>query len=38
MVLAIEVGGEARAYPVDLVAYHHIVNDELNGQPLAATY
>ncbi|MCP5111656.1 MAG: DUF3179 domain-containing protein [bacterium] len=38
MVLGVEVGGEARAYPLDLIAYHHIVNDEVNGQPLAVTY
>lgn len=38
MVLGIEIGGQAKAYPVRLLAYHHVVNDELNGVALAATY
>jgi len=38
MVMGVQIGGEARAYPVLLVAYHHVINDEVNGQPLAATY
>jgi hypothetical protein len=37
-VLAIALGGEARAYPVRQVAYHHVVNDTVGGVPIAATY
>ena len=38
MVLAVENGGEAVAYPVRLVAYHHVVQDTVGGTPLVATY
>lgn len=38
MVLAIEVNGEAVAYPVRLMAYHHVVADTVGGQPVVATY
>ncbi|MDT5263071.1 MAG: hypothetical protein QOC61_2075 [Acidobacteriota bacterium] len=38
MVLAVERGGEAVAYPVRLLAYHHIVADTVGGVPIAATY
>jgi hypothetical protein len=38
MVLAVERGGERAAYPVRLMAYHHIVADAVGGVPLVATY
>ena len=38
MVLAVVVGGEARAYPVRLLANHHVVNDVVAGRPITATY
>ena len=38
MVLAVHVGREARAYPVRLMAYHHLVNDVVAGVPLLPTY
>ena len=38
MVLAIEVEGIARAYPVRMLAYHHIANDELGRVPIVSTY
>ena len=38
MVLAVERGGERVAYPVRLMAYHHIVADTVGGVPLVATY
>lgn len=38
MVLAIEINGEAVAYPVRLMAYHHIVQDTVGGTPVVATY
>jgi Protein of unknown function (DUF3179) len=37
-VLAIREGGEARAYPIRSISYHHVVNDRLGGVPIAATY
>jgi hypothetical protein len=38
MVLAVEHNGERAAYPVRLMAYHHVVADAVGGVPLVATY
>ena len=38
MVLAVKNNGEAVAYPVRLMAYHHLVQDVVGGTPLVATY
>src|SRR5215210_4877205 len=38
MVLAVELNGEAVAYPVRLMAYHHVVQDTVGGQQVVATY
>ena len=38
MVIAINMHGEARAYPIRELAYHHIVNDLVAGQPIVSTY
>jgi uncharacterized protein DUF3179 len=38
MVLAVEHNGEAVAYPVRLMAYHHVVQDVVGGTPIIATY
>jgi hypothetical protein len=37
-VLAVEVAGEARAYPVQILIWHEIVNDTVGGVPIAVTY
>lgn len=37
-VLGVEVGGDARAYPVHLMDYHQIANDVVGGVPLAVTW
>ena len=38
MVIAIHVGPVARAYPIRNISYYHIVNDLVDGVPIAATY
>ena len=38
MVLTVSINGDARAYPVREMAYHHVVNDVVGGVPIAATY
>jgi hypothetical protein len=38
MVLAVEHNGDAVAYPVRQMAYHHVVNDVIGGKPITATY
>jgi hypothetical protein len=37
-VIAVHVGREARAYPIRIISYHHIINDVVDGIPIAATY
>jgi len=37
-VLAVEVGGEAKAYPLQIMTWHEIVNDEIGGVPVTVTY
>jgi hypothetical protein len=37
-VLSLQVGGEARAYPVRVMIWHEIVNDLVAGVPIAVTY
>lgn len=38
LVLGITDGGQARAYPLRLLAYHHRLEDELAGRPIWVTY
>lgn len=38
MVMAVEKNGEAVAYPVRLMAYHHVVQDTVGSTPIVATY
>jgi hypothetical protein len=38
MVLGVVVNGDAVAYPVNQLAYHHVINDEVGGVPIVATY
>jgi hypothetical protein len=37
-VLAVTIGGESVAYPIRLMAYHHLVGDTVGGTPIVATY
>jgi uncharacterized protein DUF3179 len=38
MVLAVTLNAESVAYPVRLLAYHHLVQDVVGGQPIVSTY
>jgi Protein of unknown function (DUF3179) len=38
MVIAVAVNGDAVAYPVRQMAYHHLVNDQVGGVPVVSTY
>ncbi len=38
MVIAVKIAGVARAYPIRSMSYHHIFNDVVAGEPIAATY
>jgi Protein of unknown function (DUF3179) len=37
-VMAIEIEGDARAYPLQIMTWHEIVNDEVGGVPVTVTY
>ncbi len=37
-VISIEIEGDARAYPLRILMWHEIVNDEVGGMPVAVTY
>jgi len=37
-VIAVIVNGEARAYPIRAMGYHHIINDEVGKTAIVATY
>lgn len=37
-VVGVELGGEARAYPLRVLAWHEVANDTLGGHPIAVTY
>ncbi len=38
MILAVRYARDARAYPIREMAYHHILNDVVQGVPIAVTY
>ena len=38
LVLGYEQDGEARAYPVSMVGFHHILNDTVQDKPLLVTF
>ena len=38
VVLAVSLKGDAAAYPVRQLAYHHLVQDDVGGVPLVVTY
>jgi hypothetical protein len=37
-VIAVRIGGTARAYPIRAISYHHVVNDVVGGVAIVATY
>jgi hypothetical protein len=38
MVIAIEHQNQARAYPVRIIAFHHLLNEVVAGEPIVVTY
>jgi hypothetical protein len=38
LVIGVEHNGEARAYPVELLSLHEVVNDVVGGRPIAVTW
>jgi hypothetical protein len=37
-VIAVELNGDAAAYPIRQLAYHHVVHDSVGGVPIVVTY
>ncbi len=37
-VIGVTINGDARAYPLRLMRWHELVNDEVGGEPIAVTY
>jgi hypothetical protein len=37
-VLSVEIDGDAKAYPLQILTWHEIVNDEIAGVPVSVTY
>lgn len=37
-VISLAVGGEARAYPIQILTWHEIANDTVGGTPVAVTF
>jgi hypothetical protein len=38
VVMAVTTAGEAVAYPIRQIGYHHVVNDVIGRKPIVATY
>ncbi|MCE9600875.1 MAG: DUF3179 domain-containing protein, partial [Gemmatimonadetes bacterium] len=38
LVVGVELGGEARAYPLQFIGYHHHVRDSIGGREVLVTY
>jgi hypothetical protein len=38
LMLVVEVNGDARAYPIEIIGYHHQVLDSIGGEPVLVTY
>ena len=38
LVIGVEINGEAKAYPIQLIGYHHQVRDSIGGRPVMVTY
>jgi len=38
LVLGVVIDGEAKAYPIEIIGYHHQVRDTLGGEPIMVTY
>lgn len=38
LVIGVALAGGAKAYPVELIGYHHQIRDTIGGQPILVTY
>lgn len=38
LVLGVAIGNDAKAFPIEIIGYHHQLRDTLSGQPIMVTY
>src|SRR6478735_6062970 len=38
LIIGVSINNEAKAYPIELIGYHHQVRDTIGGQPVMITY
>ena len=38
LIIGITINGQAKAYPIEIIGYHHQVQDTVGGQPVMVTY
>ncbi len=38
LVIGVAINGQAKAYPVEIIGYHHQVQDTIGGEPVMVTY
>ena len=37
-VIGVKINGVAKAYPIRILSYHEVINDNFGGEPVAVTY
>jgi Protein of unknown function (DUF3179) len=38
LIIGVTMNGKAKAYPIDIIGYHHQIRDSIDGQPIIVTY
>ena len=38
LVIGVAINGQAKAYPIEIIGYHHQVVDTVGGEPVMVTY
>jgi Protein of unknown function (DUF3179) len=38
LIIGVNINGQAKAYPIEVIGYHHQVQDTVDGQPVMVTY
>ncbi|MDP4221440.1 MAG: DUF3179 domain-containing (seleno)protein [Bacteroidota bacterium] len=38
LIIGVSINGEAKAYPINFIGYHHKVQDSVGGKPILVTY
>jgi hypothetical protein len=38
LIIGVDINGEAKAYPIEVIGYHHQVRDTIGGEPVMITY